>query len=298
VTVVARPAHAKLNAFLRVLRRRDDGYHDIETLIVPISLHDVVTVEQADRLTLEVRGPASDGVPTDARNLALRAAHALAAEAGGGVSRGARISIATRVPVAAGLGGGSADAAATLLVLDELWSTGLGRDVLAPLAAEVGSDVPALLLGEAAYVTGRGEIVDPVWAQRTTWVVKPFAFGVSSADAYSWWGERAATGPDPGALIAAAEAGNDALLGSALFNDLQDAVAARHPEIAETIGALVAAGAHGAVMSGSGPTVVALCSFAEAEEVADAVPGAFVVDAPPRTSTPARIEGDRPSGVV
>ena len=298
MTVVTRPAHAKLNAFLRVLGRRHDGYHDIETLIVPISLHDVVTVEPADRLTLEVRGPAADGVPTDDRNLVFRAAHALAAEVGGGVSRGARISIEKRVPAAAGLGGGSADAAATLLVLDELWSTGMGRDVLARLAAEVGSDVPALLLGEAAYVTGRGEIVDPVWAQSTTWVVKPFAFGVSSADAYRWWGERAVTGPDPGALIAAAEAGNDALVGSALFNDLQAAVAARHPEIAETIGALVAAGAHGAVMSGSGPTVVALCPFAAAEEIADAVPGAFVVDAPPRTATPARIEGDGPSGVV
>jgi 4-diphosphocytidyl-2-C-methyl-D-erythritol kinase len=165
------------------------------------------------------------------------------------------------------------------------------------VAADVGSDVSAMLLGEPAYCRGRGEIVEPVLLQTTTWVVKPFAFGVSSADAYAWWDERAATGPDPGALIAAAEAGNDELLGSALFNDLQEPVVARHPEIAETIDALVAAGAYGAVMSGSGPTVVALCSFASAQDIADAVPGGLMVDAPPKPPTPARIDAD-PSGVV
>jgi len=154
-----------------------------------------------------------------------------------------------------------------------------------------------MLLGEPAYVRGRGEIVEPVLLQTTTWVVKPFAFGVSSGQAYGWWDEGAVTGPDPGALIAAAEAGNDALVGSAVFNDLQEPVAAHHPEIAATIAAFAEAGAHGAVMSGSGPTVVALCSFAAAEDIADAVPGSFVVDAPPRPPTPARI-ADAPSGVV
>lgn len=290
-------AHAKLNVFLRVLGRRDDGYHDVETLLLPISLADHVTVEPADELTLSLEGPAAEGVPADDTNLALRAAHALAAEAGGAVMRGARITIEKRIPMAAGLGGGSADAVATLLLLDELWGTGWGRDGLARLAAEVGSDVPALLIGEPAYVRGRGEIVEPVLLQTTTWVARPFAFGVSSGDAYEWWDERAATGPDPGALIAAAEAGNDELLGSALYNDLQGPVAAHHPEISETVADLIGAGARGALMSGSGPTVVALCSFASAQDVADAVPGSFVVDAPPRPPTPARIDPD-PSGVV
>ena len=161
---------------------------------------------------------------------------------------------------------------------------GLGRDGLVRLAAQIGSDVPALLLGEPAYCRGRGEVVEPVLLQTTTWVVKPFAFGVSSADAYGWWDDAAATGPDPGALIAAAEAGNNELLGSALFNDLEGPVAAHHPEISETIAAFIEAGARGALMSGSGPTVVALCSFASAQDVADAVPGSFVVDAPPRAS--------------
>lgn len=291
------PAHAKVNVFLRVLGRRDDGYHDVETLLLPISLADHVTVETADELTLSLEGPAAEGVPADDTNLALHAARALAAEAGGAQTRGARIRIEKRIPVAAGLGGGSADAATTLLLLDELWGTEMGRDGLARLAAEIGSDVPALLLGEPAYARGRGEIVEPVLLQTTTWVVKPLAFGVSSRDAYEWWNERAATGPDPGALIAAAEAGNDELLGSALYNDLQSPVAAHHREISETASAFVDAGARGAVMSGSGPTVVALCSFASAQDVADAVPGSFVVDAPPRPPMPARIDPD-PSGVV
>lgn len=297
VPALERPAHAKLNVFLRVLGRRDDGYHDVETLLLPISLADRLIAEPADELTMSIEGPAADGVPAADANLALRAARALAAEAGGAGPPGARITIEKRVPVAAGLGGGSADAAATLLLLDELWSTGLGRDGLARLAIEIGSDVPALLLGEPAYARGRGELVAPVLVQSTTWVVKPFAFGVSSSDAYAWWDERAATGPDPGALVAAAEAGNDALLGSALFNDLQGPVAARHPEIAETIAGFAEAGAYGAVMSGSGPTVVALCSFATALDVSSAVPGSFVVDAPPRAPGPARIDAG-PSGVV
>jgi 4-diphosphocytidyl-2-C-methyl-D-erythritol kinase len=295
MTTLGMPAHAKLNVFLRVLERRDDGYHDIETLLLPISLADHVTVERSDELTLSLERTAAEGVPTEETNLALRAARALAA--GGDPTLGAHITIEKRIPVAAGLGGGSADAAATLLLLDDLWGTGMGRDGLVRFAAEVGSDVPALLLGEPAYVRGRGEIVEPVLLQTTTWVVKPFAFGVSSTDAYAWWDEAAATGPDPGALIAAAEAGNDALLGSALFNDLQSPVAAHHPEISETIAAFTEAGARGAVMSGSGPTVVALCSFASAQDVADAVPGSFVVDAPPRPPMPARID-DEPSGVV
>jgi 4-diphosphocytidyl-2-C-methyl-D-erythritol kinase len=297
VTSIGAPAYAKLNVFLRVLGRRHDGYHDIETLVLPISLADHLTVEPADELTLSLEGLDAEDVPADDTNLVLRAARALAAEAGGAGTLGARIIVEKRIPVAAGLGGGSADAAAVLLLLDELWSTGMGRDGLARLAADIGSDVPALLLGEPAYVRGRGEIMEPVLLQTTTWVVKPFAFGVSSADGYAWWDERAATGPDPGALIAAAEAGNDELLGSALYNDLEGPVAARHPEISETLAAFIEAGARGAVMSGSGPTVVALCSFASAQDVADAVPGSRVVDAPPRPPTPARIDPD-PSGVV
>jgi 4-diphosphocytidyl-2-C-methyl-D-erythritol kinase len=294
-------AHAKVNLFLRVLGRRADGFHEIETLLLPISLADRVTAEPAHELTVSLAGPLAAEVPPDEANLALRAARVLAAEAGGADPPGAHITIEKRIPVAAGLGGGSADAAATLVLLDELWSTGLGREGLAPLAADIGSDVPALLLGGPAYAHGRGEQVAPVLVQSTTWVVRPFTFGVSSADAYAWWSEVGTTGPDPGALIAAAESGNDALLGSALYNDLQGPVADRHPEVAEIIQAFVGAGAHGAVMAGSGPTVIALCSFAAAEDVADVVPGSFVAETPPRAPAPATIDAKTdtdPSGVV
>ena len=298
MTSIVRQAHAKVNVFLRVLGRRGDGYHDIETLVLPISLHDVITVRPAADLTVEVSGPTAPGVPDGDANLALRAARALAAAAGGPASeRGARISIEKRIPVAAGLGGGSADAAATLRALDELWRLGAGEDVLRRVALDVGSDVPALLLGEPAYVRGRGEIVEPVLVQTTSWVVRPFG-GVSAAEAYAWWDEQPATGPDPGALIAAAEAGNDALLGSALFNDLQGPVAARRDEVADAVAALLDAGAHGAVMSGSGPTVAALCPFASAPDVAAAVERAIVADAPAPPTAPARIGPTDPSGVV
>ena len=293
---IVRAAHAKVNVFLRVLGRRPDGYHAIESLILPISLHDVITVEPAEAFVVEVDGPTSAGVPSGEENLALRAARELAAEAGGaGRASGARIRIEKRIPVAAGLGGGSADAAATLLALDELWSLGLGPDGLMDLGLRVGSDVPALLLGEPAYVRGRGEDVERVLIQPTTWVLSRAEVGIAAGDAYGWWDEAPSTGPDPGALIAAAESGNDQLLGSALFNDLQAPVARRHPDVAATRDAFVASGVLGAVMTGSGPTVIALCSFAGARDVADAVPGSFVVDAPPRSATPERIPG---SGVV
>ena len=297
MTALEMPAHAKVNVFLRVFGRRDDGYHDVETLLLPISLADTVRVEEAGGLSVTVDGTTAAEVPHGHANLALRAARALAAHASGDDPPGARVTIEKRIPVAAGLGGGSADAAATLLLLDELWSTGLGPEGLAPIAAGIGSDVPGLLLGEPVYAHGRGDRVSPVLVQSTTWVVKPFSFGVSSAEAYAWWDEGAATGPDAGALIAAAEAGNNALLGSALYNDLQAPVAARHPEISRTIEAFIDAGAEGAVMSGSGPTVVALCPFATAPDIARVVPGSLVVDAPPERSRPARIEVG-PSGVV
>ncbi len=137
-----------------------------------------------------------------------------------------------RIPVAAGLGGGSADAAATLLALNELWGCDLDRDVLLSIGERIGSDVPAMLAGGPVMMRGRGELVVPVHVVTTWWVVKPFAFPTRSPDAYRWWDEDGGpTGPDPGVLIAAAETGNEELLGHALFNDLEGPVSRRHPEI-------------------------------------------------------------------
>ncbi len=279
-------AHAKLNVFLRVLGRRSDGYHDVESLVLPLELADAVTVDGADAWSLSVRGPTSASVPDGMENVAMRAAVALA-RAVGRDTPGAAVAIDKRIPVAAGMGGGSADAAAVLRALNELWGRGLDPVALREVAATTGSDVPALLPGGAVYVSGRGERVEPVHVVTTWWVVRPFPFAVRAPDAYDWWDETSRTGPDGGAVIAAAETGNDVLLGSALFNDLQGPVAGRHPEIASAVDAFLEAGALGAVMTGSGPTVVALARhLGHADQLATAVEGSFVTSGPPAAPRP------------
>ena len=289
---VIRRAHAKLNVFLRVLGTRPDGYHDIETVILPLELHDVVTTEPAEGFGISIVGPrAAELLRAGGEALVERAARAWAHEANREAPN-ATITVDKRIPVAAGLGGGSADAAATILALDQLHGTDLPPETLLGIAATVGSDVPALLLGGPVHASGRGDRVTSVHAQTTHWVVVPASFAVRTPDAYAWWDERGETGPDAGAVIASLEAGNDENLGPALFDDLQSVVAERHPEVADTVRALLDAGALGAVMSGSGPTVVALARhMAHADQIAEAVPGAFVTAGPPRTM-------NAPSGVV
>ncbi len=275
-------AHAKLNVFLRVLGRRDDGYHDLESLVLPLDLHDLVTVVPGGSgIELKCVGPRAGEIRTDGENLVLVAAEALA-DAAGIQMPSVQILLDKRIPVAAGMGGGSADAAATLRALDRLWGTRLTPERLVDVGARIGSDVPALMHDGAVFVAGRGERVHPVLVQSTTWVVAPLAFAVRTPDAFAWWDEAGVSGPDAGALVAAAETGNDDLLGHALFNDLQAPVAARHPEVASAVEAFLDAGALGAVMTGSGPTVVALASgLAQAERLVQAVEGAFVAAGPP-----------------
>jgi 4-diphosphocytidyl-2-C-methyl-D-erythritol kinase len=202
-----------------------------------------------------------------------------------------RVTVDKRIPVAAGLGGGSADAAAVLRALGRMH--GIDHDTLCEMAAAVGSDVAALVHGGPVFAAGRGESVHPIHTQSTCWVVLPFPFPVRAADAYGWWDlDGAATGPDPGALVAALETGNDELVGHAMFDDLQGPVASRHPEIAAAVEAFSDAGALGAIMTGSGPTVVALARhLGHAEAIAAEVPGSFVATGPPRTMS-------GPSGVV
>jgi 4-diphosphocytidyl-2-C-methyl-D-erythritol kinase len=273
-----------LNVFLRVLGARADGYHDLESLVLPLSLADELTVTKAQALDVIVDAEIelSEGLDAGGMNLSLVAALAMA-EACDGPIRGAEIRIAKRIPVAGGLGGGSADAAATLLALNDLWACGLDRDTLVSIAERIGSDVPAMLAGGAVMMRGRGERIAPVHLVTTWWVVKPFGFPTRSPDAYRWWDEDGApVGPDPGALVAAAETGNVDLLGHALFNDLEEPVSRRHPEIVEAKRVFLDAGALGAIMSGSGPTVVALAShMGHADRLAEAVPGSFVVSGPP-----------------
>ena len=276
---VRREAHAKVNVFLRVLGLREDGYHELESLVLPLSLADTVEVEAADRLDVEVLGDASLAAAAQAgagMNLGLMAALALAETAG--VTRGALVRITKRIPVAAGLGGGSADAAAVLLALDELWGCGLGPEALIQVGERVGSDVPALVAGGPVLMRGRGERVQRVEVAPTCWVVRPFDFPTRSPDAFRWWDEDGSvTGPDGVGLLAAAARGDVDTLGRALTNDLEAPVCARHPEIARVRDQLLEAGALGSVMSGSGPTVLSLArDRAHAEWLAATQPGAIV----------------------
>jgi 4-diphosphocytidyl-2-C-methyl-D-erythritol kinase len=281
--VVRREAPAKLNVSLRVIGSRPDGYHDIESLVVPLSLADVVTVRRADRLEVDVRGrePLAGEVPAGGLNLALIAALAVAetAEEVGG----AEILIDKRIPVAGGLGGGSADAAATIQALDELWGLGMDEVEIVELGARIGSDVPATLAGRPVVIRGRGEAVQPFEMPPMWWVLVTFDFGVRSPDAYRWWDESGAvSGDDLEPVLRAAEAGDPERLGPLLFNDLQHVVCARHPQIGAALEALSAAGALGAVMSGSGSAVAGLArDRVHAREIAASVPDATIVSGPP-----------------
>ncbi|MGH2635839.1 MAG: 4-(cytidine 5'-diphospho)-2-C-methyl-D-erythritol kinase [Actinomycetota bacterium] len=280
---IRRDANAKINVFLRVLSAREDGYHDLESLVVPISLADRVTVTPDDALHVETTGVSelAADVPSGGLNLALVAALALAdacPDAGG-----ARVHIDKRIPVAAGLGGGSADAAAALLALNELWGCELDLGTLAAVAERVGSDVPAMLAGGAILMSGRGELLAPAEVPSLWWVVVDLGFGVRSPDAYRWWDEDGeAPGPDPQPLLDAAAAGDARALGPLLFNDLEAPVVRRHPEIGTAKARLLAAGSLGAVMTGSGSAVVALArDRGHAEGIAGSFESAFVASGPP-----------------
>jgi 4-diphosphocytidyl-2-C-methyl-D-erythritol kinase len=256
-TVVLRPC-AKINLTLRVGERRSDGFHDVRTVLQSIAL--------ADRLTLTVqRGPfslvtASADVPSGGTNLVWRAARLLwqALERRGEPS-GVAVRLDKHIPVAAGLGGGSANAAAALAGLNQLWKGRQTRHQLAKLGSELGSDVPFFFQGGTALGVGRGDELYPIDDVPPLQVVliKP-SFGVATADAYRWLDD------DREQSRAAASAGQVKLdLGwpagpLALVNDLQGPVSARHAVVGEMIDALTRAGAAGAAMTGSGSAVFGL----------------------------------------
>jgi 4-diphosphocytidyl-2-C-methyl-D-erythritol kinase len=283
VEAVTEPAPAKINAFLRVLGRRDDGYHEIETLVLPVTLADGVQVSPAEGIQLTVAGDRASEVPAGEDNLVLRATHALRDRLA--EKRGAHVLLSKRIPVGAGLGGGSADAAATLRALDSLWGSDLGLEELMDVAAEVGSDVPALLHKGPVIARGRGERVKPTSLPKTWWVLATQRFGVSSEAAYSLWDEGGITGPDARDLLDALARGDLERAARLLSNDLEPVVKERHPEVAEARRALLDAGAVGTIMSGSGPTVAGLTrNAAHAEELVSSVGGIAVAtmgDAPP-----------------
>ncbi|WP_448614198.1 4-(cytidine 5'-diphospho)-2-C-methyl-D-erythritol kinase [Modestobacter sp. URMC 112] len=288
--VVAR-APAKVNVHLRVGPLRADGFHELTTVYLAVSLSDTVTARPGEGITLTVRGEGSAtgrgpaSVPTDRGNLVWQAAELLARHAG--VAADAQLEVDKSIPAAAGLAGGSADAAAALVALDALWGTRATRGDLAGLAAQLGSDVPFSLLGGVALGTGRGEQLSPVLARRRSdWVLGIAGEGLSTPAVYAELdalraGGTAADGDAAGdaaePVIAALRSGPPSALAATLANDLQAPALRLRPELRRALRAATEAGARAAVVSGSGPTVAALADDEDsAIELAARLAGAGV----------------------
>lgn len=246
-------ASAKVNLTLEVLGKRPDGYHEIATVLQAVDLFDRLTVEAAPTISFHADDPA---LPTDERNLVVRAARLLQEAAG--VTLGARISLHKRIPVAAGLGGGSSDAAATLWGLNRLWGLRWSRARLAELAVGLGMDVPFFLgSGGRALGRGRGEQLTPlgVGGGYALVLVNP-RVPLSTREVYErvpsgWRAEAAGTRR----LVEALRMRSAARVAAALTNTLESFAEPLLPAVGRMKAALLAAGALGAVMSGSGPTV-------------------------------------------
>lgn len=265
----------KVNLYLAVGDQRDDGYHELTTVFHAVSLFDEITVREADVLSLELSGEGfADGVaslPLDGRNLAWRAAELMAEHVGR--TPDVAISLKKSIPVAGGMAGGSADAAAVLVGMNALWELGVPRRDLHALAAELGSDVPFALHGGTALGTGRGEQLATVLARNTFhWVLAFAASGLSTPKVF---GEidrlRADTGrdqpsrlEDPEPLLTALASGDPHQLAPFLGNDLQPAALSLDAGLRHTLSAGVEAGALAGIVSGSGPTCAFLCASAAA----------------------------------
>jgi 4-diphosphocytidyl-2-C-methyl-D-erythritol kinase len=269
---------AKINLYLGVGTLRADGYHELHTVYHAIALHDEITARPGDSLTLTMHGEGVGDLELDERNLVIRAAQALAQSAK--IEPKARLHLRKQIPLAAGLAGGSADAAATLVACDALWGTGYSRPELARIAETLGSDVPFLLHGGTALGTGRGEAVSPVLARahKWQWVLAFAEGGLSTPEVYRELDRLRAVkqAPEPldspDTLLAALRQRDPAVLGKALGNDLEAAAISLRPELATTLEAGRTAGAYAALVSGSGPTCVFLAADEQhGEEIADAI---------------------------
>lgn len=269
---------AKVNLHLSVGPLRKDGYHDLVTVYHAVSLYDEVSVELDDHLSVSVVGEGAGEVPLDDDNLAARAVVAAAAVVGR--EPHLKVSIRKGIPVAGGMAGGSADAAAALVAADAIWGGSLDRLTLEGLAAGIGSDVAFLLHGGNALGTGRGEVISPVLGRGDYhWVLAVADFGLSTADVYAEMDARRASGEAPVAgapdgVLAALRAGDTVALGHSLVNDLQPAATALRPQLVKVLEAGRELGAVGSVVSGSGPTVALLArSAAESVRIASSLAG-------------------------
>jgi 4-diphosphocytidyl-2-C-methyl-D-erythritol kinase len=277
-------APAKLNLHLSVGALREDGFHELTTVYQAVSLFDDVIVEPAAHISVETSGEAAGQVPSGNDNLAVRAARALARWAG--VRAGARLHVHKGIPVAGGMAGGSADAAAALVGCAALWGLRVSRAELLALAAEVGSDVPFSVTGGTALGTGRGEALSPVLSRGDYhWVLAVQDAGLSTPIVYAELDRLRAAGavdqsdrPQPPERVLAALSSGDAVqLGGALTNDLEPVALRLRPQLRRTLSAGRELGALGAMVSGSGPTCAFLAKDAAAAvRLAAALAGAGV----------------------
>lgn len=291
---------AKINLFLAVRGVRDDGYHELTTVLQTVGLHDEVRARllgtpwamqhPAARklMQLSLRHDAGSEVPTDGDNLVLRAARSLLGRLcvptdpdPDELDRAptTELELTKRIPVAAGMAGGSADAAATLLALDRLWGVGLGPGELHELAATLGADVPFCCAGGTALATGTGTDTARVLARGGFhWVVATAGEGLSTPQVYAAFDDLD-TEPskvEPDLVLQAVRSGDVELLAGALHNDLEEAAISLRPSLGDRLEDMHAAGALRAIVTGSGPTVVGLArDEGHARQVAARVGGSF-----------------------
>jgi 4-diphosphocytidyl-2-C-methyl-D-erythritol kinase len=287
-------APAKLNLSLAVLERRPDGFHEIESLMVPVSLHDTLRlrvletseirlrVSFAGRLAEPAGEPLRRDVPADQTNLVVRAARLLADEAG--VRHGLEIDLEKRIPSGAGLGGGSSDAAAIIRAAAEVWGLDWSRQRLADLGSRIGSDVPWFFAGGPAIAAGRGERIEPVEGMSPlSAVIACPAAGLSTAAVYARCIPDPSRRGDAGRLAKAFAAGNATAIHSLMQNTLEPPARELCPDVARLLDAMARAGAVRPMLTGSGSACFALASSAEdAGRIADRLdaagwPGLFPV---------------------
>jgi len=263
-------AYAKVNLTLDVLGDRADGYHDIETVLHTVELHDsIILREDGDGITVRCASP---DIPADTQNIVHRTAHLL--QETFQIPRGIEVELRKCIPIASGLGGGSSDAAVTLLGLAQMWKLRLDERQLLDLAAKIGSDVPFFLAGGAALAVGRGERIRSLRPLPTTWVVlaRP-AIHVSTEWAYKVLDHGAARRrPDASAVVRALEAEDAVAVGRHLGNVFEDVVIAHHPAVGAIRDRMLAYRPLGVSLSGTGPVLFALvANEASAREMGTAL---------------------------
>lgn len=249
-------APAKINLTLDVLHKRPDGYHEVEMIMTTVDLADRLELESLNKNEIRIISH-NRFVPDDSRNLAYQAARLLKDRYG--IKKGVSIQIDKIIPVAAGLAGGSSDAAAALKGLNQLWDLGLSLDELAEIGAEIGSDVSFCVYGGTALATGRGEKIEHLPAPPNCWVVlaKP-TIGVSTGEVYKNLKLDRMKRPDTRAMIDAIKESNYEKMCRNMGNVLESVTLHAHPEVALIKEQMIRFGADAVLMSGSGPTVFGL----------------------------------------